>query len=89
MGLLDLPLEINHIILTFLTLDSDITAFSRTSRSLHSSLDDYLYLHNIKYFGSYALEWAAIQGNAIVAQKILKAGLRLTPYAMSASSQFA
>jgi hypothetical protein len=56
MGLLDLPLEINHIILTFLTLDSDITAFSRTSRSLHSSLDDYLYLHNIKYFGSYALE---------------------------------
>ncbi|CAI7654589.1 unnamed protein product [Penicillium bialowiezense] len=74
MGFSKVPIELITHIATFLEYDSDLNSFARTSKFLHRLLNDYLYRHNVLYFGSSALEWAALNGAAATARKALAAG---------------
>ncbi|KAJ6092219.1 hypothetical protein N7467_004188 [Penicillium canescens] len=68
------PVELITHIITFLEYDSNLNSFVRTSKFLYHLLNDYLYRHNVLYFGSSALEWAARNGVEATARKALAAG---------------
>ena len=73
MALLDLP---NEILLSLArSLDEkDINNLVRTNRRLYHTLNQYLYTHNVNYFGGMALLWAAYHGLEGTFKKLLDAG---------------
>lgn len=54
--------------------ESDINNLTRTNRRLHSLLNSFLYGHHIRYFGGFALLWAAFYGQLGTAEKLLTQG---------------
>jgi hypothetical protein len=74
MALLDLPNELLQYISENLKLERDINAFTRTNRRLYNLLSLYLYQHNIQFFGSSALQWAAERGQEGTTRKMLAEG---------------
>src|SRR5271156_3654705 len=74
MSLLNLPNELLQSISENLKLEKDINALVRTNRYLYNLLNPYLYRHNIRLFGSSALQWAARCGQEGTARKMLAEG---------------
>ncbi|KAJ5834134.1 hypothetical protein N7447_000160 [Penicillium robsamsonii] len=74
MGFSNLPADLIFYIATYFQYDSDLNSFIRTSKSTHRLLNDFLYRHNVLYFGSSALEWAARNGVENTARMSLEAG---------------
>lgn len=69
-----LPSEILLHISDFLEHSWNISALSQTNRHLYTTLNYYVYRHNIRHFDSSLLTWAMENGSEIVARKMLDAG---------------
>lgn len=76
MGLLSLPNELLLLIAEYLSYSWDVSVFSQINRRLYDLLNAYVYQHNIRYFDSYVLSWAAQYGSEITARKRLDAGAK-------------
>ncbi|KAJ5385473.1 hypothetical protein N7517_003384 [Penicillium concentricum] len=74
MGFSKLPVELNLYIVAFFKYESDLNSFVRTSKFTYRLMNDFLYRHNVLYFGSSALEWAARNGVERTALMSLEAG---------------
>ncbi|KAJ5162699.1 uncharacterized protein N7500_004529 [Penicillium coprophilum] len=74
MGVSRLPVELVIYIATFFEYDSDLNSFLRTSKFFYRLMNDSLYRHNVLYFGSSALEWAARNGVERTVRMSLEAG---------------
>ena len=77
MHLLNWPNELLQIAAENLQTQKDINAFTQTNRRLYNLLNDYLYRHNVRQFGSSALLWAAKHGQEATAQKLLDGGANI------------
>ncbi|KAH7012078.1 ankyrin repeat-containing domain protein [Microdochium trichocladiopsis] len=70
LGLLSLPSELLHLIVKFLDRYKDISALCRAHRSLHP----YLYQHDARYGGAYALFYGALTDNEAIITTSLRNG---------------
>lgn len=77
MQLTDLPDDIFLHVIQFLPYQSDFNALLQANTYLHALLNPLLYRHNVKHSGSSALLWAAKQGNASTARRMLDEGASL------------
>lgn len=73
-GLLGLPAELLLLVAEFLDAESSINSLNRTSRTLYTCLNKYLYQHNAKTSESSALVWAAREGNTVTASLSISMG---------------
>ncbi|OJJ88219.1 uncharacterized protein ASPGLDRAFT_117290, partial [Aspergillus glaucus CBS 516.65] len=69
-----LPSEILLHISDFLEHPWNISALSQTNRHLYTTLNYYLYQHNVRHFDSSLFAWAMENGSEIVVRKMLDAG---------------
>lgn len=69
-----LPSEILLHISDFLEHSWNISALSQTNRHLYTTLNHYLYQHNVRHFDSSLFAWAMENGSEIVVRKMLDAG---------------
>jgi ankyrin repeat protein len=74
MSLLSLANELLLLIVRYLDLETDISAFSRTNRRLHGLLITYLYRRNVQSGGTSALMRAASHGKLATARRSISAG---------------
>ncbi|ODM19455.1 hypothetical protein SI65_04439 [Aspergillus cristatus] len=82
MHLLALPNELLAQIASYFKHDSDIYALMRANTRLYHLLDSYLYQHNARFFGGWALSWTVRSGDLVGARKAVEAG------ALGKGSQF-
>ena len=73
-GLLGLPAELLLLVAEFLDAESSINSLNRTSKTLYTCLNKYLYQHNAKTSESSALVWAAREGNTETASLSISMG---------------
>ncbi|KAJ5097342.1 hypothetical protein N7456_008063 [Penicillium angulare] len=80
MGLDELPVDIILLIAKWLHKEKDISAFARTTRSLHDCLNLYLCQYNVRHNGGSALLWASRFGYTLLANLLFHVGADIAAF---------